>query len=256
MQRLFIFAYGILAYLLFFVTFNYAMFFVEDMLVPKTINSGDAGSPFLAVIINVPLMALFAIQHLIMARPWFKKWFTQFIPAAIERSTFVIAASACLILIMGLWQPIPGVLWEVENPVARAAMYAISFGGFGIVLFSSFLIDHFDLFGLRQVTCAALDKPYMPKPFMERSFYKWVRHPLMVGFLIGFWVAPTMTYGHMLFACVITSYVLLGVLVEERDLIRQHGEDYLDYARRTPRYIPRFSKRNTDLSEPVAVTNA
>jgi len=243
MSRFIIFLYGVIAYLLFFGAFNYAMFFVIDVLVPKTINTGEAGSPLMAVLINVPLMGLFAVQHMIMARPWFKRWFTQYVPAAMERSTFVLAASALLILIMAFWQPIPGIVWHVEHPIARALLMGTAFAGFGIVLFSSFLIDHFDLFGLRQVTLHLLGKPYTHKPFIERSFYKLVRHPLMVGFLIGFWVTPTMTLGHLLFACVITGYIIIGVSMEERDLVRAHGEQYINYARRTPRFIPRLSRR-------------
>ena len=243
MQRFLVLLYGVIAYAAFFGTFCYAIFFVQNMLVPKSIDSGEAGSVLTAVLINVPLMALFAIQHMIMARPWFKQWITKFIPAAIERSTFVLAASLILILLFWQWRPIPGVVWSVEQPVLRALIFAISFAGFGIVLFSSFLIDHFDLFGLRQVWLSFQGKPYAHKPFVERSFYKYVRHPLMVGFLVAFWAAPTMTYGHLLFAAVITGYVIVGVIVEERDLVHFLGEDYLEYRKRTPKFIPRFSRR-------------
>ena len=243
MQRTLVLIYGIISYAVFFVTFCYAVLFMQNMLVPKSIDSGDVGPALTAALINVPLMALFAIQHMIMARPWFKKWITQYIPAAAERSTFVLVASVLLILIMWLWQPIPDVLWHLEQPVLRALVFAISFAGFGIVLFASFLIDHFDLFGLRQVVLNFMGKPYTHKPFVERSLYKYVRHPLMVGFLIGFWAAPTMTYGHLLFAAVITGYVVVGVMVEERDLVRFLGSDYLEYRKRTPKFIPRFSRR-------------
>jgi len=238
MARFIIFLYGLLTYFFFFGTFLYAMFFVTGVLVPKTLHSGEQGELLPAILINSAMLGAFAIQHMIMARPWFKRWWTKIIPQPAERPTFVLVASAILAVTMWQWRPMTDVLWNVEQPILRNAITALSFFGFGVVLYSSFLIDHFDLFGLRQVILHLRGKKYTSHPFMERSLYRIVRHPLMVGFLIAFWSTPTMTTGHLLFAILTTGYIIVGVQIEERDLVRFLGEKYENYRQRTPAFIP------------------
>lgn len=239
MNRALILAYGVFCYLVFFVTFCYTIGFVLDAVVPKTIDSPETSTTFWpALLINIGLLTLFAVQHTIMARPWFKQWWTRIIPKPMERSTFVLAASLVLILLFWLWQPMTGTVWQAEMTWLRGVLYGLSLAGFGIVLYSSFLIDHFDLFGLRQVILHLRRKEYTHHPFIERSLYRIVRHPLMVGFLIAFWSAPTMTEGHLLFSIMTTAYILFGTFVEEGDLIRSLGDDYRRYRKRTSRFIP------------------
>ena len=192
----------------------------------------------MAIIINSLLLGLFAVQHAVMARPWFKQRWTRIIPEPMERSTFVLAASLCLLLLYVFWQPMPQTIWHIEAPIARAILIGLSLLGFGIVLYASFLIDHFDLFGLRQVVLHFRGQAYTQKAFMERSFYRFVRHPLMLGFLIAFWFTPTMTYGHLLFAVMTTLYIFVGIQMEERDLVRMHGDKYLGYRKRTSMVMP------------------
>jgi len=242
MKRLAILLYGVLVYAIFFPTFCYLFAFVGGFLVPKTVDSGGPESPlWLAVTINVGLIALFGVQHAIMARPWFKRWWTQFIPPAAERSTFVLIASGILILLFWQWRPIPIEIWSIANPVAQGVIYGLFALGAVIVLLSSFLIDHFDLFGLRQVWLQWKNREYTHHPFVVRSLYRVVRHPLMVGFIIAFWATPTMTLGHLLFAGVFTAYILYGITLEERDLVRHLGDDYRRYRERTPALVP-FTK--------------
>jgi protein-S-isoprenylcysteine O-methyltransferase Ste14 len=236
-------AYGLVAYAAFFVTFLYAIGFVSSLGVPKAINDGPVGPAGTAILVNVLLLGLFAVQHTIMARPAFKAWWTRIIPKPIERSTFVLAASACLLLLFWLWRPLPSSIWHVENAVGRGVLIGISMVGWAIVLYSSFLIDHFDLFGLRQVVLHARGIEYRHHPFVERSLYRLIRHPLMAGFIIAFWVTPDMTVGHLLFAGVTTAYILFGITVEERDLVKFLGDDYLAYRRRTPMLIPHPTRR-------------
>lgn len=243
MQRTLIFLYGILVYILFLGVFAYAFGFVANAFVPKGIDDGAASGFWPALLINSALLALFAVQHAVMARPAFKKWITQFIPKAAERSTFVLATCIVFIALFILWQPMTGVIWHVEQPAIRAVIWGLFIVGMLTVLYSSFLIDHFDLFGLRQVVLHAKKVEYWQRPFMERSLYKLVRHPLMVGFLIAFWAAPTMTVGHLLFSIMTTGYIFVGIQMEERDLIRQHGEQYLAYKQRTGGLLPRFTRR-------------
>ncbi len=231
--------YGVVAYAAFVVSFLYAIGFLSAIGVPKAINDGTVGPTATSILVNVALLGLFAVQHTIMARPAFKRWWTTIIPKPIERSTFVLAASACLLLLYWQWRPLPDVIWHVESPIGRGILVGLSMLGWVIVLYSSFLIDHFDLFGLRQVVLHARGQQYSQHPFMERSLYRLIRHPLMAGFIIAFWATPDMTVGHLLFAAVSTAYIIFGITVEERDLVMVLGEDYLEYRKRTPMLIPR-----------------
>lgn len=230
--------YGVVAYLAFFGTILYAIGFVGNWVVPKSIDSGEAGSTGAALLINALLLSVFVVQHTIMARPAFKKWVTQFIPAAIERSTFVLLASASLILVFAFWHPLPTVLYDLSDTWANWPLIFLSVLGWAMVFGSSFIINHFDLFGLRQVWLYWRGVPYTHVPFRIVSVYKYVRHPLMVGFLIAFWVTPVMTVGHLFFAVMTTGYILMGVWFEERDLIAHFGEKYLGYRRRVRAFVP------------------
>jgi len=238
MSRLFALVYGMACYAFFFVTFLYAIAFVEDFPVPRTIDAGLRAPMTDALIINMVLMALFAIQHSVMARPQLKAWWTQFVPKPIERSTYVLFATALLALLCWQWRPIPAVVWHVSDPLAAAMLTGLSVLGFLIVLSSSFLINHFELFGVHQVV-NNLTGRQMPAPrFYTPLFYNFVRHPLYLGFIIAFWVAPTMTAGHLLFAAVTTAYIFIGMLLEERDLVDLFGDDYRRYRQRVAMIVP------------------
>jgi protein-S-isoprenylcysteine O-methyltransferase Ste14 len=238
MARLLVFVYGVIAYSAFLAAFLYLMGFVGNFGVPKSIDSGAQGARATAIVVNVLLVGLFAVQHTIMARRGFKTWWTRFVPAPMERSTFVLVTSLLLGFFYWQWRPLHGVVWVVEPTLLRGILTGMFFVGWGMVLYSSFLIDHFDLFGIRQVTLHLQKRPYWYHPFVERSLYKIIRHPLMAGFLIAFWAAPTMTEGRLLFAGLMTAYVFFGIHVEERDLLRMLGEDYRRYRARTPMLIP------------------
>ncbi|MHC4421415.1 MAG: methanethiol S-methyltransferase [Planctomycetota bacterium] len=239
MGRFFVLLYGTVIYVIFVVTFVYAMGFVGGIAVPKTIDSGVEGAVLPSILINIALLGLFAVQHIVMARPEFKTRWTKIVPKPIERSTFVLATCLCLGLTFWQWRPMTGIVWHVEQPLARGLLIGVSLFGWLLVLYSSFLIDHFDLFGLRQVVLYWRQQVYTHRPFVERSLYKWVQHPLMVGFLIAFWATPTMTAGHLLFAVVTTAYIVVGTRIEERDLARMLGDDYHQYRARTARFLPR-----------------
>lgn len=236
-KRLLVLAYGGAVYLFFLGTFLYVMGFLFRAVVPKHVDSGAPGPLLEALLVNGGFLALFALQHAVMARPAFKRRWTRLVPAVVERSTFVLATCTILSLMVWQWRPMPEVVWHVEGPAA-VALWSLSALGWGIVLLSTFLIDHFELFGLRQVVVHFLGRPAESPRFQERSLYRLVRHPLMLGFLIAFWSTPIMTVGHLFFAVMCTGYILVGVRIEERDLIAVHGEAYLDYRRRVPGILP------------------
>lgn len=230
-------SYGVACYLIFLGTFLYAIGFVGNLVVPKSIDSGLAVPLGEAVAVNVLLLGLFAVQHSVMARPAFKRWWTRFVPPQVERSTYVLASSLALILLFWLWRPMPGLVWEAEQPVA-AVLWVVFGVGWVLVLISTFLLDHFDLFGLRQVFVYARGQPHIPPPFRTPALYRVVRHPIMLGFLIAFWATPTMTWGHLLFAGMTTAYILVGVFLEERDLKHAFGGTYEDYRQRVGMIVP------------------
>lgn len=241
MKKTLFLLYGVIAYVIFFATFCYAVGFVSSLLVPKNIDSVPQSPLGYAFLVNAGLLTLFALQHSIMARPAFKRWWTRFVPEPIERSTYVLLASICLLLLFWFWQPMGGVIWQVESPTAQLVLMALCLFGFTIVLVSTFLINHFDLFGLRQVWLFATGEKYEHLPFRTPFFYKYVRHPLYFGFMIAFWATPTMTAAHLFFAVMTTGYMLVAIQLEEHDLIQQFGEHYRDYKRSAPMLIP-FTK--------------
>ena len=238
MGKIIAFCYGLAAYLVFFFTFLYAIGFVTGLGVPKTIDTGAIVPLGEALAVNVLLMSLFAVQHSVMARRQFKEWWTQFVPATVERSTYVLLASCALILLFWQWRPIPAVVWEVVDPKLATTITGISLVGWLLVLASTFMINHFELFGVHQVV-NNLTSRTMPAPrFHTPLFYKFVRHPLYLGFIIAFWVTPTMTAGHLLFAAVTTAYIFIGMLLEERDLVDVFGDDYRRYRQRVAMIVP------------------
>jgi protein-S-isoprenylcysteine O-methyltransferase Ste14 len=232
------FLFGVVAYLVFFGTILYAIGFVEGLVVPKAIDDGTAVPAVEALIVNLLLMSLFAAQHSVMARKSFKRWWTQFVPHAVERSVYVLLASLALILLFWQWRPLPAVVWQVADPTAATAVMALSFVGWLLVFTSTFLINHFELFGLHQVA-ANLAGRTMPAPrFKTPVLYKLVRHPIYLGFIVAFWAAPVMTAGHLLFAAVTTAYIFVGIFLEERDLVAQFGEQYQRYRAQVGMLIP------------------
>ncbi len=238
MGRTLALAYGVGSYLVFLASFLYAIGFVGNVFVPKSIDSGMRGSLPVAVFADTLLLALFAIPHSVMARPAFKGWWTQIVPPAVERSTYVLTSSLLLGLLYWQWLPIPTAFWDVANQKGRFVLHVVFWVGWVIALLSTFLISHFDLFGLRQVYLHAFARPYTPVRFRCRGLYRYVRHPIMLGFLIAFWATPTMTAGHLLFALATTAYILIALQIEERDLVSFHGEQYRAYQQQVRMLLP------------------
>jgi protein-S-isoprenylcysteine O-methyltransferase Ste14 len=246
--RLAIFVYGVVTYVLFLGIFLYLSGFLCDWIVPNTINApvdaaADGGNTTSAVVINVLLLSLFAIQHSVMARPAFKEWWKKIIPESAERSTFVLATNLVLALFYWQWRPLPEVIWSVDNLAGQIVLYGLFASGIVIVLVSTFLIDHFELFGFKQSYFQLVGKEIPSVSFKTPFLYQYVRHPLMVGFIIAFWVTPLMTVGRLLFAAVTTVYILIAIQIEERDLVSFFGDDYREYRNRTPSLIPRLSRK-------------
>jgi methanethiol S-methyltransferase len=241
-KRLAFFTYGSLAYVVFLGTFLYAIAFaiafVGGFLAPTTLDGAADGALFTSLLIDAGLLAVFAIQHSVMARPWFKQWWTRIIPSTIERSTYVLCASLALLLLFWQWRPLGGVLWSLDSTAAQIALRALSASGWVLVLVVTFLINHFDLFGLRQVWFALKAQPYTQISFRVPGPYRVVRHPLYFGFLLAFWMTPTMTLAHLFFAVMTTAYIVIAIQFEEHDLVAEHGAVYDEYRQRVPMLVP------------------
>lgn len=234
-RRILTAGYGVIAYVAFLAVFTYTIGFLAGVAVPKGIDDGTRGPAWTAVLINLALLSLFAVQHSLMARPWFKRWWTRIVPEAIERSTYVLAASASVALLLWLWRPLPETVWSVSAGWLRTVLWAVYALGWIVLVLSTFLIGHFDLFGLRQVLAR---KTYTEPGFRQPFLYRLVRHPIMTGFLIAFWAAPDMSVGRLLFAAVASVYILVAVRFEEHDLRKQLGEPYERYLEEVPRFVP------------------
>jgi methanethiol S-methyltransferase len=238
MKRLVLFAYGIVVYVVFLATFLYAVGFIGDFGVPTSLDGPPRGALGTALVVDLALLGLFAVQHSLMARRWFKELWTRIVPPPVERSTYVLFSSLALGLLFWQWRPLGGVVWSVEDPTGRLVLRGLFAFGFVLVLVTTFLINHFDLFGLRQVWLHLLGRQYTAPRFATPGPYRLVRHPLYVGWLFAFWMTPTMTLAHLVFALATTGYILIAIQLEERDLVREYGEAYEDYRQRVPMLVP------------------
>ena len=254
LKRVAFFAYGVVCYAIFFATFLYALGFIGGFVVPTTLDGPRTGSLALGIAIDAGLLLLFAVQHSVMARRGFKERWTRIVPQPIERSTYVLLSSLALIFLFWQWRPLGGVVWSVSDPVGRTILWSLFAFGFALVLVSTFLINHFDLFGLRQVWLVLRGRPYTHLNFRTPGPYRLVRHPLYVGWLFAFWMTPKMTFAHLLFAIATTGYILVAIQLEERDLIHFHGNSYEQYRRRVPMLIPfsRAENKRVGVSTPTS----
>ena len=250
MNRLLTISYGAASYVIFLAAFLYAIGFVGNLVVPRRIDAGVAAPIGEAVVVNVLLLGLFAVQHSVMARPAFKRWWTRLVPTSIERSTYVLLSSLVLFVLFWQWRTMPALVWDVTSPAGRVGLWALFLLGWATVLASTFMVSHFDLFGLRQVFLAWRGKPYSDIGFRSPLLYRLVRHPIMVGFIIAFWATPTMTAGHLLFAAVTTAYIVIALQLEERDLVAALGDQYRDYRRRVPMLVP-WPRRSRGATTPT-----
>ena len=253
MNRIVAVGYGVVCYLVFLVVFVYSIGFVGDLVVPRSVDHGITASLGEALVVNIGLLTLFAVQHSVMARPAFKRWWTRFVPPPIERSTYVLIASLVLALLFWQWRTVPGTVWDVSWQPARVLLWTLFGLGWVTVLVSTFLINHFDLFGLRQVYLAWRGTPYTNPRFRTSMLYRAVRHPIMLGFLVAFWAIPTMSAGHLLFAMATTAYILAAIQLEERDLAADLGDQYRDYRTRVPMLVPGLH-RHRDRTVPAAAS--
>lgn len=242
-MKVIVFIYGVVSYALGVASLLYLIGFLGNIVVPKTIDSGVVGALMPAVLVDLILVGLFAMQHSFMARPGFKEFWTRIVPTPAERSTYVLMTGVVLALLFWQWQPIPTVVWSVEDPVGRELLKGLFWLGWAILFISTFMINHFDLFGLRQVYLRLRSRPYRPVPFVQVALYRFVRHPIMLGVLIGIWATPFMTVGHLLFAGASTGYVFLGIFLEERDTRRALGDAYERYRLATPMVLPLLPRR-------------
>jgi len=249
MKRFGIFAYGLACYAVFFATFLYAIGFLGNLWVPKAIDSPREVSMGSALLVNLALLGLFAVQHSVMARPAFKRWWTRFIPQSAERSTYVLFSSVALIVLFWFWQPMGGVIWEMQSDTGVNIMYGLYAAGWALLLYCTFLIDHFDLFGLRQVWLQLVGRAYTSPDFKTPWLYRQVRHPLYIGWLMIIWATPTMSVAHLVFAIMSTAYILVAIRFEERDLIDAHPE-YADYRKRVPMLVPAFRRLTNESIRP------
>ena len=256
MKRWLVLTVGVVSYAIFFATFLYAIGFMGNFLVPKSIDSGAEGSLWQALLINGSLLLLFAVQHSVMARPGFKNWWTRFVPEPLERPVYVLASSVAMILMFWLWRPMGGTVWHVENTLGIALLYGVFAAGWLLILVSTFLINHFDLFGLRQVWLYFRGQEYVPLKFAMPWPYRVVRHPLYVGWLTAFWATPTMTMAHLVFAIATTAYILVAIVFEERDLVDAHGRDYEKYRNTVPMLIPGLKMNSKDRASDESSTAA
>lgn len=243
-MRMLGFLYGVICYAGFLASSLYSIGFVGNLLVPKSIDSGPAAPLAAAILGNTLLLGLFALQHSVMARPAFKAWWTSIVPPALERSTYVLISSLLLGLLFWQWQAMGGAIWSVESRLGRSSLQALFWLGWLIALGSTFMISHADLFGLRQVWLRLRKRPYAPVPFEARALYRWVRHPIMLGYLLAFWATPDMTTGHLLFSLAMTAYILIGIFFEERDLAAMHGGAFERYRKEVPMIIPVPGRRS------------